>query len=317
MELPNNYLKYPENVMTPKVVPLQGYDYKVYSYRFRGIQDFYDFLKKNPDVNYTVFPKGKLSSIHGERRFAGKPYYDALEDLTKEMDPGYQEYLQVQKQIQARGGRAHRYRPIKSVAGGSVDPVAYSTGSPEIYRASRLYKRPKFLTIDTQIAYNCGHSKAQVFNRAVIITSLIRALERNGYSVDVNSFMVAVEDDEVIESVFEIKRQGHSMNYQALYKSLVDVEFFRRLCFRLIEISNVQNEWSYGYGSPAYESMVRELLNLKKEDIYFDQPSDMGIRGKDIGDDFAEVVDSLQLQNYINVSKEIDSLRRSVKVLQK
>ena len=116
---------------------------------------------------------------------------------------------------------------------------------------------------NTQVAYYCGTSKAQVFNRALIITNLIRALERNGYNVDVNSFMIAEEDDEIIQAVFEIKQHGQRTNYQTLYKSLVDVEFFRRLCFRLMEISDVKNYWPSGYGRTSGEKKVRNLLKLK------------------------------------------------------
>ena len=129
--------------------------------------------------------------------------------------------------------------------------------------------------------------------------------------------MVAEEDDEVIQAIFEIKRHGQKMNYQTLYKSLVDVEFFRRLCFRLMEITDVKNSWKYGYGRPSDEDFVRKLLRLKKEDIYFDQPSDMGICGNDIAVDFDHAVQHLELENVIDVPREKEILKESVKVLKR
>ena len=129
--------------------------------------------------------------------------------------------------------------------------------------------------------------------------------------------MLSEKEDELILSTFDIKHHGQRVNYQALYKSLVDVEFFRRLCFRIIEISDVKENWSYGYGRTCDKETAREVLRLKKEDIYFDQPNSMGIKGYDIGDDFGSVMRRLHLDKMIDVPKEQEILRQSVKVLKK
>ncbi len=316
MSLPNNYKLYPENVLEPRKVTIDGDDYTLHSYKFRGLQDFYDFLKKNPQPNYDVFSH-RLSSVAGSFEFAGVPYDKAVEKLIADMDPGYQEYLTIQRNLHARSAKIHQYEPIKTIAGGNIDPVSYVTGSPKIYNASRLVVRPKFLTINTQVAYYCGTSKEQVFNRALIITNLIYALEKSGYNVDINSFMVAREEDELIQAVFEIKRHGERTNYQALYKSLVDVEFFRRCCFRLIEIADVQNDWSGGYGHTCDKYFVSEIMHLKKDDIYFDQPDEMEIYGHNIESDFENSIKRLHLENSIDISSEQKVLRESIKTLRK
>lgn len=318
MEFPDNYKKFPDNVSEPETIQVNDDYYRLHSFRFRGLQDFYDFLKQDPEINTYIFGnRYEVSSLTGDYDFAGIPYEDAIEKLVSEMDPGYQEYLKVQKSINARRGPVHKYKQIKTIAGGVVDPVAYTTGSPEIYRASRLINQPKFVTIDIQVAYNCCTSKDQVFNRALIITNLIKALENNGYNVDVNSFMVAMEYDELIKAIFEIKKHGQRTNYQALYKSLVDVEFFRRLCFRIIEVSNVENNWKWGYGRSVSEDFVRKLLRLKKDDIFFPQPSELGIRGNDIEDDFECSMKKLGLENSIDIEEEKKNLKESVKVLRR
>ena len=317
MAYPRNYERFPDNVKEPREVELTSGTHTLYGFRFKGLHDFYEFLKKNPDINYEVWDRSNIESVNNDYDFAGEPYDKAVEKLLKDMDPGYQEYLKVQKNMRARTTKTHKYEQIKTIAGGVVDPVAYTTGSPTIYRASRLVSRPKFITIDTQVAYYCGTSKSQVFNRALIITNLIRALERSGYNVDVNSFMVAQNGNELIQAVFEIKQHGQRTNYQALYKSLVDVEFFRRLCFRLMEVSDVKNYWPSGYGRTCGEEKVRELLRLKKDDIYFDQPSEMGISGRDIGDDFERAIAHLNLERSIDVPREKEILRQSVKVLKR
>lgn len=317
MSYPRNYIKFPDNVMKPETIELSNGTYTSYGFKFKGLHDFYEFLKQHPNINYEVWHRGDLSSVDNSYNFAGVPYDEAVEKLIEEMDPGYQEYLKIQKNIRAKMAKVHQYEQIKTIAGGVIDPVSYTTGSPTIYRTSRLISRPKFITVDTQIAYYHGTSKSQVFNKALIITNLIRALERNGYTVDVNAFMAAERGNELIQAIFEIKQQGQRTNYQALYKSLVDVEFFRRLCFRLMEISDVQSNWCFDYGSTCNERVVRELLKLKKDDIYFGQPSEMGIRGRDIGEDFESAIRHLKLEKSIDIPREKEILRQSVKVLKR
>ena len=319
INLPNNYLDYPDNIEKPYELEIDEDTYKVNSYKFQGMQEFYDFLKQNPKINNKLWRKSyHIASMSNDYDFAGVPYEKAVEKIITDMDPGYQEFLKIERNITARSGMVHKYKDIKTIAGGFIDPVAYTTGSPEIYRASRIQKKPKFITIDTQIGYSWSTSKSQVFNRALIITNLIKALEKRGYIVNVNSFMVTLELDEIVKAVFTIKKQGKAVNYQALYKSLVDVEFFRRLCFRLIEISDVHNSgWVSHYGATGSEEIARQLLNLKKDDIYFDQPNRMGINGRDIGVDFENVAKKLHLEDVFEIEREKELLRESVRVLKK
>ena len=309
MEKSYNVEHFPNNVQAPIDIEIDDSQYKLYGFTFGGLYDFYNFLKKGPKTNTDIF--GTSSS------FAGRPYDEAIELLIQDNDPGYQEYLKVQRNLRAYKKPTHKYKVVKSIAGGAIDPQAYATSSPEIYRVSRLMQKPKFITIDTQIAYNCGTSKNEVFNKAVIITNLIHALERKGYNVDVNSFMMASEDNEIIQALFKIKRHGQITNYQAIYKTLVDVEFFRRLGFRIIEASEVRNSWSYGYGHPTGERLARKVLNLNPDDIYFGQPMELDIGGENIGEDFENVVSHLNLEKIIDVEKEKRILQESAKVLKK
>lgn len=324
MSLPHNYARFHENMQAPEERTIDGGTYIVHGFRFRGLQDLYSFLKKNPRINIDTFsqrdfyseeryvPELSVASITGDYSFAGVPYDEAVEKLVLDNDPGYQEYLKIQKELHINEDYVHKYKKMKTIAGGAVDSVAYTTGSPQIYTASRLLKKPKFITISTQVSYNCRTSNRQVFHRALIITNLIKALESKGYNVDINSFMLARKEDEIIKAIFEIKKHGERVNYQALYKTLVNVEFFRRLCFRLMEVSDVKNYWREGYGRPVDKDLAMKLLKLGKEDIYFDQPIDMAIWGGDIEEDFENAIKCLNLQNVIDINKEKKVLKKSI-----
>ncbi len=313
----NNRSRFPNNVLEPTTF---NYDkeYIVYGFNFNGLQDLYEFLKQDPAINTDVFDINDLSSLDSDTRFHGRPYRDAVELLIQDTDPGYQEYLNVQKQIKARSSLVHKYKNIKNIAGGVIDPVAYATSSPETYRISRLINKPKFITLDIQISYHGGTNEYQVFNRAVIVTNIIHALERKGYIVNVNTFETSYEGREIVKSTFKIKKPGQRTNYQALYKTLVDIEFLRRICFRLNEVCEVKNtSWRYSYGHTMDEDMLRSLLKLNKNDIYFDQPSEMGIYGREIGNDFENAVCYLKLDNIIDLERETEIIRDSVKVLRR
>ncbi len=84
-----------------------------------------------------------------------------------------------------------------------------------------------------------------------------------------------------------------------------------------MEVSDVENDWSWGYGRTAEESLAREVLKLKKDDIYFDQPSEMGIYGHNIGEDFENAIEHLGLEKIIDVPREKEILQECVKVLRK
>ena len=102
MAYPRNYVKFPENVQHPKKVTIDDNEYSLYGFKFKGLQDFYEFLKKNPKINYEVWRDDNVESIHNDYDFAGEPYDVAIEKLIQDMDPGYQEYLKVQKNIRAK-----------------------------------------------------------------------------------------------------------------------------------------------------------------------------------------------------------------------
>ena len=112
-KIPQNFKTFPKNVWEPRQVQTFEGNYTLFGFHFKGIQDFYDFLKKEPRINKEVWGGG-LESINNDADFAGEPYESAVEKLVREMDPGYQEYLQIQKNIHAKAAKVHEYQPIKS-----------------------------------------------------------------------------------------------------------------------------------------------------------------------------------------------------------
>ena len=317
-EYPHNHLKFPDNIFVPEKIKIGKYNYVRYYARFNNLYELYDYLKANPGINTMVF--NKLASLKNDSDFAGKPYEEAVEDLINEVDPGYEEFLSLQRDLNnVRKGMIHKYQTVRTVAGGHLNIPAYSAGNPLCYETEERVVKPKFVKIHIALSYYWGTSKSQVLNRAIIITNVLKALENAGYNVDLNTFELSEEQKELVYIAVQIKRHGEKMNMSALYKTLCHVEFLRRILFRVLETLDVTEGWVDGYGSTCSETFTRKALNFGENDIFFDQPRAMGIQGKDLASDFENAIKHLNLEDKIDVerakrefSEDVANLKKSL-----
>lgn len=316
MSAKDNQIKFSDNIFEPEKVKVGRNNYTMYRASFNNLYSLYEYLKQEPELNRRIF--SELSSVNGSESFAGKPYNEAVEDLIGEIDPGYEEFLKLQSDLnRAKMGKVHKFRLVRTVAGGHLNIPAYSAGIPLCYETEERISKPKFIRIHVSLSYYWGTSKSQVLHRAIIITNIIKALEKAGYSVDLNTFEMSQEDDELVYIIVQIKKHGGRLNMSALYKTLCHVEFLRRILFRILETMDVHNYWGSGYGQTCSEEFIRKALNLGNNDIFFDQPRSMGIDGEDLADDFESAVRHLNLEDKIDVEKAKREFRDNSKVLKK
>ena len=305
---PNNYLHYPKNIFPPRKVTVGGKEWTLYAASFRNLYNLYDYLKSDPEVNGIVFRN--LQSEENPESQSGKPYKEALEDLIKPGDKKYSEFLRLDKSISgATKGNSRSYETVMSVQGGYLNVPAYIAGDPLCYESIEPIKKSKFIKMNVLISYNGLTQPSQVTNRAIIIANLIKALESYGYSVDLNAFELSTVFNEIECITVNIKNHGEAMKMTDLYKVLCNIEFFRRLLFRVIETLDVKECWSQGYGHKCSKEFTKEFFNMGENDLYLDQPSKMGIRGYSLADDFESVVDYLNLRDKIDVEKAKEDFR--------
>lgn len=315
-EYPNNYKKYPFNIMEEDLITVGNKTYKRYRAKFNSLHDLYEYLKSNPETNKTVFRT--LHSVSNGSDFAGVDYEEALEDLENPPRAGYREFLTLSERLNDDAlDYVQEYIEVKSPGGGYLDIPSYAAGDPLCYRISRSTYTPKFIRVNIALSYYWGTSKEQVLNRALIISALVNAFEQAGYIVEINTFEMSKEEDEVIELDVNIKNNSETFNKASLYKSLCYVEFLRRILFRVLETLDVKEAWGYGYGQTCSEAFVRRAKKFDENDIFFDQPSEMGIEGKDIGEDFVSVLEHLSLEDKIDVDKAKQDFYKDIKTLSK
>lgn len=316
MAYTNNHEKFPDMIFPPERIHVDDETYTMYKTRFRNLYELYEYLKADPEINRRVF--SELSSIEGKSSFAGKPYAAAVEDLIATIDPGYEEFLKLQKDInRGRNIMVHKFRTVRTVAGGHLNIPAYSAGAPLCYETEERISKPRFIRIHLSLSYYWGTTKDQVLHRAVIITNVVKALENAGYSVDVNAFEMSSCANELINIIVELKKHGGRINMSALYKTLCHVEFLRRILFRVLETLAVQAYWGDGYGSTCSEEFIRQALKLGKDDIFFDQPREMGIEGENLAEDFEAAMEHLNLRDKIDVRKAKQEFNDAAKSLRK
>ncbi|MBE6150076.1 MAG: hypothetical protein E7170_05075 [Firmicutes bacterium] len=309
-----NYIRFPYNIYEPEEIIIDDIRYILYLARFNNLYELYEYLNSKPMLNRRVFHE--FHSITDKEDFAGKPYNEALEDLIKDIDPGYEEFLKLQKDINcANNMYINRYKTVMTVAGGHMNTQAYSTGQPLCYETQERVMKSKFLRMHIMLGYRWDTTKSQVLNRAIIITNILKALEDSGYNVDINAFKLTQKSNEISHTIIKLKKYGEKIDMQALYKTLCNVEFLRRILFRVLETLDVKRNWEEGYGSTCSKEFASKVLKLNNDDIYFDQPNYMDIYGYDLASDFENAINHLSLQDKIDVEKAKYQFENSAKIL--
>lgn len=296
-----NKTHFPNNIFPPKILE-DGT--KIYLARFSNLYDLYEYLMSNPKLNKRAFPS--RCSVKSNYEFAGRPYEEALNDLiSTDYNPGYKEFLRLQSNLDnCISIPIHKYKVVNTLAGGHLNIPAYSSGNPLCYETEERIVSPKFVKINATVSYNAHTTKDQVFNRAIVLTNVLKALENAGYSIELNTFSLCNVFEEYMHIIYKIKNHGERLNMLSLYKVLCQTEFLRRIEFRVMETMGVEYfKWNRTYGDCCNEEKAKRILKLNDRDIYFDEPCNLGIEGKDIAEDFISAINHLNLENKIDTEK--------------
>ena len=310
----NNRERFPEIIQEPKEVEVGGYKYTVYRFVFKSLSDLYNYLKGNPEINTEAYGDvDQIASVKNDYSFAGIPYDEAVEQLINYYDPKYKEFLALITKTKFKNTRkGASFKAANSVSGGIIRPQAIALGDPHIYRTTRIVKSDAIVNIYIEMSYPSGTNKSQVYHNAVILTNIIHALEKQGYQIDINAFSLGEMRNELFDMILNIKHNNSGVNYQALYRTMCNVEFLRRIIFRVMETSDVKTWWRKKYGYNVSERFARNYYKMKPTDLYFDAPGELGVYGYDIGDDFERVIDHFQLNNIIDVKEAKVLLKNSI-----
>lgn len=283
-------------------------DYKIMEYEFDSITEFINYLDTHK-VNENIFGENLESEIKN---------YDfcktrSLEEAKQLCKFGYHEDFEklvglkilLEKYIKLSNTKSRQYN---FYVGYAPDVKAYLEGNP-LSMLIKDYPKRKHIDIYYNSGMLCGVSTSQIFNRGAITLCLVEILESMGFSVGLNTFTMSSKYDQIHYAKFNLKKIGESLNVQKLYFPLCHPSFLRRLVFRLIEETpDIYSGWSDGYGKTANDSMIREVIDLKPNDIVICQPEEMNVRGFNIIDDANAMVD--YINNYSDRDFKLERIRK-------
>lgn len=284
-------------------------NFRVMEYTFDSIHEFIDYLDKTP-VNTEIWYPNKLESENGNYDFCktqslsqAKEFckYGYHEDFKRLVELKYtlERYIKLSK----KKNKQYNY-----YVGYTPDVKAYLEGNP-LSMLNKENPRRKHIDIYYNSAILGYVSTEQIFNRGAITLCLVEILENLGYSVGLNVFTMSSEGRQVHYAKFNLKRNGERLNVQKLYFPLCNPSFLRRLVFNLREKTpDISSSWVGGYGSTCDDYIIRQILDLKENDIVICQPEEMNVNGKDLIEDANAMFD--YINNITSDELELQHIQR-------
>lgn len=276
-----------------------GYD--VYHYDFETLHQFLN-QSQAAEFNANVFDVHDPSSRGNSTSWAGtSTYEEAVELCQKGWSEGFEKLVRLKKRIDEKVlSPIVKPRQVSDIVGYNPSVADWLQGNPLNMWNSAKKQIPIFINIYLNMAYNCGTDRDEIFNRGIVVQSIVDALQDRGYSVRFKTCICVEYDDEMIFAVFKLKGEGEKLNIRKTYFPLCHPSFFRRLVFRLMETTPVRYRgWESGYGHPTNSRDLREIINPGPNDIVITQPSEIGIRGYDIDDDLEAILEFTNLQEIL------------------
>lgn len=274
----------------------------VYHYEFDTLQQFLTQIQSRP-INQNVF--SKLISHETDTRiinFTGtKNFEEAVDLCQKGWSEDFEKLVSIKKRIDKRLlSSIIKPRQVQDIVGYNPSVPDYLIGNP--LNMWNKTKKQNFdsINIYINIDYNYKTNKNSIFNRGIIVLSLIDALQQKGYNVIFKAFCCSHEDNELLFASFNLKNDREKLNIKKTYFPLCHPSFVRRLGFLLEETTPFEcKSWENGYGFPSRFTIFKNIINPGPNDIIITQPLEMGIRGYDIYDDLESFLMHTNLQEFL------------------
>lgn len=222
------------------------------------------------------------ASVTGNKGFTGTDNFEQAENLRRKGDKKslsmLNEYkIKFDKYIQYNNG--YKIKQRNDILGFvPIVPNAIIGLPLSMINQVREPKKVKGIDIFFNVSIRCSTSKEDIARKGAIMLSLIDALERKGYRVNLKVGSVSMKKNTVHGVVTTMKRYDEPLNIRKLAYYLVNPSCLRRTFFKLKEsISELADATNDGYGANNKFDKQREKLKA----IYGEQLRivDSGIMG--------------------------------------
>lgn len=274
--------------------------YNVFEYKFDTLYEFTKFIQQAP-INTNVF-NSYTSSTKPDTEWTGTRSFEEAIDICQEgWSENFDKLLRLKRRVDEKLLTPMvRKQQFRDVIGFTPSVPDYLIGNPLNMWNKKNAFIPTFINIYMNISFSSGTSKEAIYNRGIIVQSIVDVLQSKGYGVRFYVFEASTEGDEMIISYYNLKGEGEKLNLKKTYFPLCHPSFIRRLIFRLQEVTPCLNSgWQHSYGKPSGKHLVKKIVNPGPNDIIITQPSEIGIDGYDIDDDLESFLRETQLQDIL------------------
>lgn len=278
--------------------------YKVYEFYFETLQSLIDYIT-TAHTNTRVFNESCLSSNRDSDTIYSSRKTHSLDEAIRLCIGGWDEKFDSLLELKSNVDKKILKEricssKIKDYVGFAPSVGDYLQGKP-LNMWNRI-KVPNYeiINIYVNIAFTCSEEISAIYNRGAIVLSIIDALEKAGYGVRLTLFEFATRYSEACLYYFNIKDETENLNMKKAYFVLCHPSFLRRICFRLKEVTEFEDEgWADDYGFVPDKKTTMDFFNFDEEsDVVILSPDSMGIEGNDIYEDLETVLKATNLSKF-------------------
>lgn len=271
--------------------------YSIVQYNFPSLHDFTNYIVTTPISNHFKY---RICRSNQDSKESNIDFESALYYCNSGWNINFENLLNLKKQIDKELLFPTRKTEIKrDLVGISPSVPDYLAGNP--LSMWNIQHNPEYRCIDVCVNLSCNYrtTEEQIYNRGVIVQSLIDALQYKGYGVQLNAFYASTFSKEVLIAYFGLKNANERLNLKRAYFPLCNPAFIRRLVFRLIEVAPLKNDWGSNYGTPASARLITKLVDLPSKKLIIPEPLEMGIKGEDIHEDLEAFLRYIEFEKFL------------------
>lgn len=226
--------------------------------KFDSLHQYADYLKKAE--RSALFQLAcKEASKKGDYSFTMTNSYEEADELLRFGDKETLAKLQTKlSKISLKGsGETKKVETYRSFVGYAPHVPSYISGQPKTMLRKRAIKTQNAKVLN--IVYNpCASAYVgadELLEASINVMNFISSIEKQGYKVNLYSFISTKKREETVAMVCKIKSSDDYTDVAKMVYPMVHPSFLRRHFFRFIETNKeiTEKNFCYGYGTPVYD----------------------------------------------------------------
>lgn len=258
---------------------------------FGSLNEFYDYLCNTPfNSAFRWAEHSSTGTSLYKTKWTQTESFDAAVLLMKRgWSDMAQKLVNKLKVLDKKTAMVSKRRAFNSVAGFQPIVPLYLAGVPNSMVSYKMVPvKQKVVNITKLFNYSSSVSSEEIVDESIKVLQVVRKLEAQGYSVNVNVAFGSSSGGRNIAASIRIKNANERLNISKVAFPMVHPSMLRRLMFRYIEVTpNATKPYVDGYGAPVQKSEMQEMF---PDSIVIPAIWDMDINKVNTVDDIAGTV---------------------------